>query len=76
MPFYKTTFTITVLSEESIQNMDLADLAYAIDQGPCVGSFPQAEQVELTGKEMADALRALGSEPGFFNLDDAGEPTS
>ena len=52
---------------------DLGALNYDITDGHCVGGFEITEEKELTGKEAADALIALGSDPGFFQLNDAGE---
>jgi hypothetical protein len=73
--YYRTKFTFFVLSEGSpVNDMDLADLARECDQGDCVGSTLHAEVEEITGREAAAALYEVGSEPGFFNLDDNGEP--
>lgn len=71
--FYKTTFTIEVLSEEPLgDELTLSQIDYAITEGPCVGFTLLNRQEELTSKQMADALYEAGSDPGFFQLDDDG----
>lgn len=74
--FYKTTFTYTVLSDSPLEgDMSLASIAEACDTGDCVGKFDGDWNVEtLTGQQAADALYEAGSEPGFFQLDDDGNP--
>jgi hypothetical protein len=75
--FYKTVYTFEVLSEEPLEGpFDLADLDRMTDEGDCVGRFTNTEQTELTAKEVAAALIAFGSEPGFFQLDDMGNDLS
>jgi hypothetical protein len=76
--FFKTTFTVDVLSEEPIP--DWMTLQQVLDEADCGGyvagvSTSEADtRVEkgLNGKEAADALHGLGSQPGFFQLDDEG----
>ena len=71
--FHRTVIEVVVLSEEPFGYDDLADVDEAITNGACVGSFDTKSTTELTGKEAADALTAVHSEPGFFQLDDDGE---
>lgn len=71
--FYKTTFTVTVLSEEPIQDMDIADLPRGYTEGDLVLHSVKAKETKLTGKQAADLLYDAGSQPGFFNLDDKGD---
>ena len=74
MPFYKTIYTLEVLSEDVIpDDLDLEGLAYETDQGAYVGRLLPPVITELTGKQMADALYAFGSDPSFFHLTDDGE---
>jgi len=72
--FYKTTVSIDILSEEPIEELGLKSLAFEIDQGELVGGHLRFERVELTPKQAADELYAVGSEPGFFQLRDDGSP--
>jgi len=73
--FFKTTFTVEVLSEgEFDDGLNLEQIAHAIDHGECVGRFTSWGMEPLSPKEMADDLTQYGSEPGFFQLDDNGEP--
>lgn len=72
--FYKTTFVYEVLSDAPLGgDYELTELDAMTDSGDCVGRFGETVQVELTPKQMADALHAFGSEPGFFCLGDDGE---
>ena len=72
--FFLNKFTIVVLSEDApLEFDDLADIDYEIDQGDCVGGELEVEVTQLTSKEAADKLYELGSEPGFFQLDDNGK---
>ena len=71
--FYKKSYTITVLSEEPIVFDDIEDIAYAINEGPCVGAMEEGVSEQLNGKQMAEALVKVGSDPGFFHLDENGD---
>jgi hypothetical protein len=72
--YYKTTFTIAVLSEEPIPgDADLAAVMHEADTGSYVAYKEKNNQETLTGKQVADALYDAGSEPGFFMLNDDGE---
>jgi len=71
--FYKKTFQIDVLSEEPIpDNVMLADINYNIVYGNWCGKFTERSGMELDGIAVVEELEALGSEPGFFMLDDNG----
>lgn len=70
--FYKYTYTVTVLSDEPRKFGNLSQIDYAITDGGCVGNVDLEKIEELTGPEMAEALCDVGSEPGFFQLDDKG----
>lgn len=69
----RSTITLTVLSEDSIEGRDLGYVIESCDTGDCVLASTTFQELNLSGKEMADALYAAGSEPGFFRLTDAGE---
>jgi len=77
--FYKTVYSVEVLSEEPIEDIDafvgLKDLHYMITDGDCVGRTTFVNEVVMTGKETADALHKIASKPGFFMLDDDGNDT-
>ena len=72
--FFKTTITVTVLSENPLGLVcnDLGELHYRITNGDCVGTIKDASHEQITGKQCADTLYELGSEPDFFRLDDEG----
>jgi hypothetical protein len=69
--FYKTTYTIVVLSEEPIPgDIDLKGLDYGTDEGEYVGGNLESKQEEVSASEMARLLVEFGSEPAFFRLYD------
>lgn len=71
--FYKTTFTIEVLSEGPLGDcLSLSQIDYAISEGDCVGGNLTANEIEISAKQVADTLYVFGSTPSFFNLDDEG----
>lgn len=74
--YYRTIIQVEVLSEDSpLTNVDsLHDVASAIDEGDCSGKVKITKVEELTGKQAAKALKAQGSDPEFFMLDDDGNP--
>ena len=72
--FYKTTITVTVLSEEPIPpDASLRDIAYNFTEGDDSGDWEITNTEFLNGKEAAAALIAQGSDPGFFGLTEDGE---
>jgi len=70
--FYRTVFTVTVLSEEPIGDVSLETLGEMIDSGPCSGNFERQASVPVDAPTMATMLQQQGSDPSFFQLDDAG----
>ena len=72
--FFRTKFTMEILSEGEFGDaLSLEQIAWAISEGDCVGRLSADGVDALTPKGMADALIDLGSEPGFFQLDDDGK---
>lgn len=71
--FFKTTYTIVVLSEDTpAAGLCASDVAYEIGDGPCVGTISDDGGVALSAKSMAQALTEAGSEPDFFRLTEDG----
>lgn len=71
--FYRTTLKLTVLTEDEplssgVGISDLGRLGELLDDGLAVGALRLEKTEQLTGKQMAAALSAVGSEPGFFQL--------
>lgn len=68
--YYRTIIKLEVLSEDPYEFQDIESTAFDITQGECSGevSLPVISQ-ELSGKKMAKALQAQGSDPEFFGLD-------
>lgn len=73
--FYRRVVYVTVLSEDPIQEGDLANLHYHITEGHCSGQITYGPEKQVNGKNMAKALERQGSDPGFFNLTKHGEDT-
>lgn len=72
--YYRQTYTVVVLTEDPTE-ASLDQLPESVNGGDdCLQSFEMTSMEELTGKQAADALYASGSEPGFFQLDDEGNP--
>lgn len=79
MTFYRTTFTIQVLSDHPLGEYHSArDIDFHLYDGDYEGKFIEkpttSEQEQLTGKEMANALEEAGIGPWFFGLDIDGNP--
>ena len=70
--FYKTMIIVEVLSEERYSPESIEGIARDITEGDCVGDWDAETSEEVDGRRMADLLREVGSEPGFFQLDDEG----
>lgn len=75
--FYRTTFLVTVLSEEpGCSDCSLKDLAEEMDNGPLVGTVETTEEdVVLDGPATARLLIKMNSDPAFFQLDPDGNDT-
>ena len=69
--FYVNTMTIRVLSEEPLDDIDLADVHYQVTDGDCVLQKFEVKSRLVTEEYMAEQLLDAGSEPGFFQI---GEP--
>lgn len=68
--FYKTTLTVTILSEGPIpDDMGISDMVsdgdYNVDY--------EIDSAAISSKEMANTLTDQGSKPEFFMLTTAGE---
>lgn len=74
--YYKTIVTVEVLSEEPIPNWtDLENLNYQITYGDWSGEVNIGTSEEVDAKTIAKLLINQGSDPGFFNLDQEGNPS-
>jgi hypothetical protein len=71
--FYRTVFTVEVLSEEEPEPVDLEVLNQQITDGPWSGVVTKGKSEEIGGARMAELLQEQGSDPGFFELTDDGE---
>jgi hypothetical protein len=68
--FYKTTITVTVLSEEPLEGHrhSLADVVFGITEGDWSGEYAIAGRQELNGLQAVNELLRQGIDPGFFRL--------
>lgn len=69
--FYVNHMTIRVLSEEPLDDIDLADLNYEVTEGGSVLHTFEVKSRLVTEACMTAQLLDAGSEPGFFRI---GEP--
>ena len=73
--FYRNVVQIVVLTEDEPLGggvPTLSSIEYEINYGDCVGGELSIDSKQISSKQVADALYDLGSEPGFFQLDDDG----
>lgn len=68
--FYLTRITIEVLSEEPIDDLDMEQISYEVDEGSCVGSGLKFDTTEINEQQVRDRLADFGSDPAFFDLDE------
>lgn len=70
---YKTVFTVEVLSEEPLPDgMTLTSIDEEITEGHSSGAFKETKSVTISGKEAVEAVKAQGSDPSFFQMDEEG----
>lgn len=74
--FYRTVYTIEVLSEEPIPAcMDIEMVIEEAVNGDYSMKCDRGEQEEVDGKRMVKLLQAQGSDPEFFRITAEGEDT-
>lgn len=74
--FYRTTITVTILSEEPYQYDNLLMVHNDITNGDCSGVHDITNSEELTAKQAVKALQKQASDPEFFGLTEDGEDLS
>jgi hypothetical protein len=74
--FFRTEIRIEVLSEGKApdEGWEIHEIVREFQMGDFSGEWEIVEVREISGPECAERLRAQGSEPGFFGLDDDGNP--
>ena len=70
--YQRTVIQVEVLSEDSYDYVSIKQLAFDITEGSCSGEVKVVRVEPLSGKEVAEALTAQGSDPEFFQLDSKG----
>lgn len=72
--FYRSVLTVEVLSEDPLpEGINLGTVAVEIVSGDCSGKVTEDLNQEVDGPTMAKLLKAQGSDPAFFHLNDDGE---
>lgn len=78
MRYYECLYTVRILVDmppcESPDLDELRDLLDRCINDDLVGEPVAASVREISGRTMASLLHEAGSEPGFFQLDDEGQP--
>ncbi len=71
---YRTVIRFEILSEEPIETNNLERIADECNEGSWSGQFLDEEisNEELIGKSAIEKIKAQGSSPEFFNLDEHG----
>ena len=75
---YKTLVTVAVISEKplELEGMDRRDklmrLGHSITDGDNVGVISMGPSYALSGINLVREIEEMGSEPGFFQLDEKG----
>lgn len=67
--YYRTVFTIEVLSTSPVDHMELSEIAEATMDGDCSGFMQETIVEEVTEEKMAQLLIAQGSDPSFLIYD-------
>jgi len=70
--FFKTRIEVVVISRDPIEGVTLLDIDHMIDEGDAAGNWGHVDSKELTPQEAVEALKEIGSEPDFFNMDEYG----
>ena len=68
--FYRTTLTLTFLSDQPVDDLDADALVEQSNSGDLVMSVAHRSSKEVNAIEMASSLLKAGSEPSFFQIDD------
>jgi hypothetical protein len=72
--FFRTTYTVEILSEDPITaSLETAIAEASRSGGSLVARIPPGVTTEIDGRACADELYRFGSEPEFFMLTDEGD---
>ena len=68
--FYKTLFTVTVLSDEPLPDgADFGNILAEMDDGPMIGDVSQGSSKPRNYKQIVKDLKAVGNDGEFFDQD-------
>lgn len=70
MKLYRTLITVTVISDAPYDPDDLSEVAADILDGGCSGDWTITERKELEGAARVAACLAIGTDPGFFGIEE------
>lgn len=71
--YFETILQVKVLSEDTpAEGMSLEAIFEAITDGDCVGEVAHVTSRQISAQTAVRRLTEMGSEPGFFRLDDNG----
>lgn len=72
---YRTVIQFEILTEEPFEGGSLEDIAQRTFDGDASGRFLDnvIDNEELAGMDAVKAIKAQGSDPEFFGLNDKGE---
>jgi hypothetical protein len=74
--FYKTTFTVILLSEEPLildnERGPLYSIPYLLQEGYCFGGITNEKHATLNGKQTAKALLKQREDPEYLQIDKNG----
>lgn len=70
--YFKTTFTITVLTEDSpvSDGVNIIDVVRDFTDGDSIGDVQRTSANEVPADKIKDELLAIGNDGTFFNLGD------
>lgn len=72
--FYRSVLHVEVLTQDTLLNgLPLETIGREMDQGAFVGNTELVSVQRLTRAQMAAALVSVGSDPGFFMLEEEGD---
>lgn len=64
--YWKTTFTVEILSDRRVESFDISEIIEAMNHGDCSGIVRVDPPMKLGPFEMYHALEMQGSDPEFF----------
>lgn len=73
--FHRTLILVEILSEEILSDVDYGKISSYMNGGDWSGRILMESNETIDGPLAAQLLLSHGSDPGFFQIDDNGNPT-